>query len=165
MSDLNSPNRWYQIPIVWLVWGIPLFSIVFTLSIVWISVKTYDGVVVDDYYRKGLEINRALERDERAARSQLEAHGRVEGSALSLQLQSNVNEKWPDILELGFYHPTLSYRDVIVSLRHVGLGLYSANNVSIALGKWNVATGTREWRLSGVYFHPSALGFELNPLK
>ncbi len=165
MTNSDSQYRWYQIPIVWMVIGIPLVSIIVTLSIVWISVKTFDGVVVDDYYRKGLEINRELARDRNAKRIGLEAMASIIDDRLRFELRSNSNEPWPDKLELGFYHPTVSNRDVLVTLVHEGSGIYSALPPQLAFGKWNIMTGTETWRLKGTLFHPAEGGFFLKPVQ
>ncbi len=165
MAKADAQHRWHQIPIVWMVIGIPLFSIVFTLSIVWISVRTYDGVVVDDYYRKGLEINRDLARDRYAGENNLQASAVIEGSQLHIRLTSDADQLWPPALEVGFYHPTVSNRDVVVNLKHRGSGRYSSGAPEIRFGKWNVITGTDSWRLEGTLFHPDEDGFMLSPVK
>ena len=165
MSGSDTQHRWYRIPIVWMVIGIPLTSVVVTLSIVWISVKTFDGVVVDDYYRKGLEINRDLARDRYADSISLEAIANIADDRLRFELRGNTNGSWPDRLELGFYHPTVSNRDVLVTMLHDGSGHYSAASPSLAFGKWNVMTGTDTWRLKGTLFHPAEEGFSLKPIQ
>lgn len=165
MTGSSPKYRWYQVPIVWMVVGIPLFSIVVTLSIVWISIETFDGVVVDDYYRKGLEINRQLARDRNANSISLVASASIADDQLRFELRSNSNGPWPDSLELGFYHPTVSNRDVLVTLVHEGSGLYSAEPPQLAYGKWNVMTGTETWRLKGTLFHPAEGGFSLKPVQ
>ncbi len=164
-SSPKPESRWYRVPIVWMVIGIPLFSVVFTLSIVWISVKTFDGVVEDDYYRKGLEINRDLARDRYANSINLQAFGKIIGDKLNVQFESDVGEVWPDRLQLGFYHPTVANRDVILDLRHTSSGQYSASLSALGHGKWNVITGTDAWRLEGTLFHPAAMGFDLRPVQ
>ncbi len=165
MQDIDTPVRWHQIPIVWMVIGIPLFSIVFTLSIVWISVKTYDGVVVDDYYRKGLEINQDLARDRYASEIGLEANLLIEDGQLHVEFKSVPEEQWPEDLTLGFFHPTVSDRDIVVNLRYEGEGRYSAPVTGPGFGKWNVVTGTEDWRLKGVLFHPTEGGLVLKPVR
>ena len=165
MLNVNPENRWYRIPIVWMVIGIPAFSVVFTLSIVWISVQTYDGVVVDDYYRKGLEINRDLERDRYASKAGLQASVLIENGQLHVELKSLIDEQWPSSLTLGFFHPTVSNRDITIQLQHQGAGRYNAAMAEPGFGKWNVVTGTDTWRLKGVLFHPAEAGFVLKPVQ
>jgi len=165
MRNTEMQSRWYQIPIVWLVIGIPLFSIVFTLSIVWISVKTFDGVVEDDYYKRGLEINRDLARDRYADEGNLKASVRLDGEQLLVEMSGDAAEVWPELLELGFYHPTVSNRDVVVKLEHKGSGTYLSPAPALRFGKWNVVTGTEKWRLEGNLFHPDKDGFILNPVR
>ena len=125
--------------------------------------QTFDGVVVDDYYRKGLEINRALARDRYAASRELAAYATIADSDLKIEFTSSVPEVWPDSLKLSFYHPTVSNRDVTTALNHLGLGKYSAQSVNLGYGKWNVVAETEDWRLKGVVFHPTVNGFELEP--
>lgn len=168
MNTFNSnvQHRWYRIPIVWIVIGIPLFSVVFTLSIVWISIKTFDGLVVDDYYRKGLEINRDLARDRYASDINLVAFASISDGQLSLGLQSDSIETWPGKLKFGFYHPTVANRDVVMDLRHEGSGRYQSNEpVPLGHGKWNVIAETEIWRLEGTLFHPAKDGFSLKPVQ
>ncbi len=159
----GAPQPWYRIPLVWVVIGIPVFSVIITLCFVWISVQTFDGVVVDDYYRKGLQINRDLARDRYAAAKGIEAFGEIAASRLRLQFESDVAEAWPDQLPISFYHPTVANRDVTATLIHNGDGQYSAANLQLAPGKWNIVTETESWRLRGTVFHPSAAGIELRP--
>lgn len=53
-------------PLVWLVVGIPGLTIVAGLVTWWIAAQRADSDVADDHYRRGLAINRVLEREEAA---------------------------------------------------------------------------------------------------
>lgn len=55
-----TPQAWWRYPLVWLVIGLPAVVIAASLVSAWIAVHTPDSVVEEDYYRKGLEINRML---------------------------------------------------------------------------------------------------------
>ena len=49
---------------VWLVIAIPLSAVIVGMIMLTISIQTFDGLVEDDYYKKGKEINQVLARDE-----------------------------------------------------------------------------------------------------
>ncbi len=164
-ADVEVGPRWYQIPMVWMVIGIPLFSVISTLLIVWISIRTFDGVVVDDYYRRGMEINRDLARDRYANELNLQAAVSIDGRRLQVQFSGDDGTVWPMFLELFFYHPTVANRDVVVKLEHQHDGGYSATLANLRAGKWNVITGTESWRLQGTVYHPDDDGFSLHPVR
>ena len=164
MND-DSHQSWYRNPIVWIVIGIPATSIVVTLSIVWISIVSFDGLVVDDYYRRGLEINRDLARDLHAHKIKLNGSVTITGNAVTLELRSDSSEPHPNQLLVGFYHPTVANRDVLVTLQHQESGRYTGSFAQLPHGKWDVATGTDQWRLEGVFHYPRSSGLELSPIR
>ncbi len=65
MNDLPqaTPPPWWKHGLVWLVIAGPVAVIVAGLVTVWIAVRTPDPVVAEDYYRRGVEINKTLARD------------------------------------------------------------------------------------------------------
>lgn len=65
MNDLPqaTPPPWWMHGLVWLVIAGPVVVIVAGLITVWIAVRSPDPVVAEDYYRRGLEINKTLARD------------------------------------------------------------------------------------------------------
>jgi hypothetical protein len=54
----------------------------------WLAVKSNDGLVTDDYYRKGLAANQTIARSEQATRLGLVAGVRIAGDTLSVRLQA-----------------------------------------------------------------------------
>ncbi len=169
---IDSPSElrkncqpWYRVPVVWLVIGIPVTSVVVTLSIVWISIVSFDGLIVDDYYRKGLEVNRDLMRDKNAHSINLSGLITVRNKKLDLVLEADSNETFPEQLELGFYHPTVSKRDVISALSQYESGHYRGSLPNeLRYGKWIVSTGTSNWRLQGIIFYEGEAQFKLQPV-
>lgn len=64
-----NPNRtatparrsaWWQEPMMWLVVGGPLAVIVAGVATVTLAVRQPDPLVAEDYYRRGIEINKTL---------------------------------------------------------------------------------------------------------
>jgi hypothetical protein len=56
----SIPPPWWRYPLVWLVIGLPAAVVMASLASAWIAVHTTDTVVEENYYRKGIEINRTL---------------------------------------------------------------------------------------------------------
>jgi uncharacterized protein len=51
---------WYKYGHVWLVIAGPAIVVVAALATAWIAVRTPDPVLEEDYYRRGIEINKQL---------------------------------------------------------------------------------------------------------
>ncbi|WP_233167450.1 FixH family protein [Xylophilus sp. ASV27] len=60
-DDASSPcPPWYRFPLVWMVIGGPGIVVIASFVTLWLALGTPDPVVDQDYYRKGVEINRTL---------------------------------------------------------------------------------------------------------
>jgi hypothetical protein len=56
----DSSGAWWRFPHVWLVLGLPASVVVASFITLYIAVVGKDPVVDEDYYRKGIEINKTL---------------------------------------------------------------------------------------------------------
>ena len=65
-SSATEKKPWYRQPLVWLVIAFPAIAVVGGISLLILSINIDTGVVVDDYYKKGKEINMVLTRDKKA---------------------------------------------------------------------------------------------------
>ena len=65
-----------------------------------LAVTTYDGLVVDDYYEKGLQINRSMERDGLAERYELASIVMLgpSGGAIEARLQGSADFEAPEVV-------------------------------------------------------------------
>lgn len=54
----NRP--WWKFGLVWMVIAGPALVVAAGIATVWIAVRTPDPVVAEDYYRRGVEINKTL---------------------------------------------------------------------------------------------------------
>lgn len=142
---------WYAEPWAWLVFGLPLATVIACLLTILIAARTADGLVVDDYYKRGLEINRVLDR-EASARDLALAIDRVavEAAGFSFSLGGNEVFTPPAQLEVRFTHATRATADRTVIAGHLGGGHYRGaldGPAPLAAGPWYVDAGTPEWRL------------------
>lgn len=64
MKQSTSPSApWWTYGHVWLIIAGPALVVVAALFTAWLAIRTPDPVVEEDYYRRGLEINRMLAKD------------------------------------------------------------------------------------------------------
>ncbi len=60
MADNTNPKPWWRYGYVWLVISGPLLVVLAAIATAWIALANPDPVVADDYYRRGIEINKTL---------------------------------------------------------------------------------------------------------
>ena len=111
----------------------------------WIAFATSDGLVAEDYYKRGLGINAVLKREETAARRGIEA--RIERSAGQVRVQLRGVE--PPVLFLSLVHATRAGNDVRLRLERGADGNYQAALPPLAAGHWRaiVDDPRGEWRV------------------
>ena len=64
MKTLLTPTKpWYREPWPWLLMSGPAIVVVAGIITTVLAVRTHDGLVVDDYYKQGLAVNKDLSRD------------------------------------------------------------------------------------------------------
>lgn len=66
-STLNSAAPWWKFGYVWMVFGGPAIVVVASFITLYLAITRPDPVITEDYYRKGIEINKTLESDAAAA--------------------------------------------------------------------------------------------------
>lgn len=86
MTQLNKQGlnqdpqaqAWYRNPFVWMIIGGPSLVIVASFVTLFLAIK-YPDPAIDDYYRKGIEINKTLdaERDAMAPAVQARNHAQT----------------------------------------------------------------------------------------
>jgi hypothetical protein len=135
-----------------------------------IAIWSYDGLVADDYYKRGVAINKTLAREERSAALGLEALLTAQpGDTLQVTLQSSeATFEPPEVLHLHMVHPRFPDQDLRATLVHLKNGVYNAHFVSPEKGNWKVVLEGGDWRLpilnvrapiTEVHWEPSAAAF------
>lgn len=135
---------------MWLLISLPMTAVIAGMVTIYLAVSTSDGLVVDDYYKRGKAINVDLARDAAAARHELRADIDLDmrNNHVQLLLQGNI-EPLPETLTLSLLHPTQAGYDQLLSLQHAGDGVYSGAIDEVGRGNWYLQLETVEWRLSG----------------
>ena len=135
---------------MWLLISLPMTAVIGSMITIYLAVSTSDGLVVDDYYKRGKAINIDLARDATAARHELRADIELDmrNNHVQLLLQGNI-EPLPETLTLSLLHPTQAGYDQVLQLQHAGDAVYSGSVDEVGRGNWYLQLETVEWRLSG----------------
>ncbi|MBI3101863.1 MAG: FixH family protein [Burkholderiales bacterium] len=62
----STPSPWWRHGHVWLVIAGPLVVVVASFVTLWLAIRSPDPVVADDYYRRGIDINRRLQEPDKS---------------------------------------------------------------------------------------------------
>jgi hypothetical protein len=143
---------WYRQFWPWFLIALP-GSVVIAGLLTWaIAARHADDLVINDYYRSGLAINRDLEMLERARALGLEARVALENGRVTVAMRGSTA---PPALQMLLSHPLEADRDQLLRLPRAQDGLY--------LGEASWDPGTRwlwvieplglpeeqRWRLDG----------------
>lgn len=151
MFDTHTP--WHKQFWPWFLVAVPLVAVVGGLVTLYIAVTNTDGLVVDDYYKQGLAINRTLARDIKAQELGLVAVVRIDldTNKIHVQFTGDLESLNYEGLRLQLLHPTRANLDVTLDLKQLGQGSYMSELPSLVAGKWHLQLepDSREWRLTG----------------
>ncbi len=139
MQTNEQSKPWHKYPLVWMMVLIPFTAVIMGVVMMWLALDTDDGLVADDYYKLGLEINRVIERDKKAAELGLSAIIEFDNSAriLKIQFDKGLLESYPKILPLQLQHATRENSDISVVLDHgIGNQYIGHVNQTISEGIW-----------------------------
>lgn len=161
---VQKVKPWYQQPWVWLLIALPAAAVVGGMITLYLAITTSDGLVVDDYYKHGMHINRDLARDRAAQTHGLEAYLDVDMTRNRVTVTlSSQDYALPGALMLSFLHPTLPGHDQQVMLEQTEEGQYAAVIGELGPGKWYLQLEADDWRLSGRLHMPLNAPVQLTP--
>ena len=136
---------WYREPWPWILMSGPAAVIVAGLATTWIAYATADGLVADDYYKRGLAVNAVLGREQAAVRLGVAALFERSGDRVRVRLTGAA----PEALFLQFAHATRAGHDLRLRLMPAGGGLYEAALPPLVAGRWRLILEDPrgEWRV------------------
>jgi hypothetical protein len=113
---------WYKERWPWILMSGPLTVIVAGAITTWIAFASADGLVADDYYKRGLAVNVVLEREQAAVKRGIEARVERRGERVHVELRGDS----PPVLLLRLAHATRAGEDVQLRLERAADGRYGA---------------------------------------
>jgi len=146
-----TAHPWYRDRWPWLLMAGPIIVVVAGFATAWVAWSTDDGVVADDYYKRGLVINRELERTGRGEMLRLSAVlALAPDGAVRLELSGADGMEVPGAVRARFANATRAGFDRTATLSRMADGTYSGRIVPLPPGRWLVAVETDAWRLPAV---------------
>ncbi len=140
---------WYRQFWPWFLILLPASVVVAAVATLVIANRGADDLVVDEYYKNGLAINRQLEKKQRAETLGIAADLVVDGRSVVVQTRGPVQS---DTLQLRLSHPLEADRDFSVALEDFGSGIYRGTLQQPVALRWHwilQSAGDEPWRLDG----------------
>jgi hypothetical protein len=146
---------WYRETWPWLLIAGPALVVLAGIVTVWLAVASNDGLVADDYYKRGLAINQVLARDQVAAARGYAAVITYEPASGRVRVLLSGRDTPPALL-LSVVHPTKAGEDRIVPLARIAADTYEGVLPQPMAGRWRLAIedASRTWRLTADWRAP-----------
>jgi len=163
MNTSTKSSAWYRQPLVWMLIVIPLSAVLGGISMIYLAVTTDDGLVSDDYYKRGKGINLVIERDTEAKRLGLSAQLDINPENGTVLIALNSKDKLANKLELSLLHATRANHDQHIELTLTPEKKYHGLIEKLIPGKWYVQLHTEQWRLNAELQRPGKNSLLLAP--
>lgn len=158
MQTPANSTPWYRHRWPWLLMAGPGLVVVASFITLWLAIVSSDGLVTDEYYKKGLAINQTLALSERAKTLGLMAGLRFTLSTVSVRLSAEqAGFAPPARVRVTISHPTRAGLDQSQELT-LKDGYYSGPFRLPAAGHWLVLVEdeAKTWRVLGNVILPAA---------
>ena len=165
MNTMTETRRWYQEPYVWLLISLPMAAVVAGFYTLYLAIISDDGLVADDYYKRGKEINLVLKRDQMAATLGLSANTSFDfdNGKIAVDLRSQPSYQAPGQISLRLLHATRAGYDQSLTVQRLPNGQYFGLYKTLVPGRWYLQLETEDWRLTGQLTMPGENSAELAP--
>ena len=166
MMALDQRTVWYREPFVWMLILIPLTAVIGGVATLILAVQSDDGLVVDDYYWRGKEINRVLSRDDAAATKAIKAElfFDFDRGVVSVELRARDGVILPHTVQFALLHATRAGLDRTLELNRTPQGNYHGLVPVLASGRWYIQIEAEDWRLTGAMRVPHQPSVRIVPV-
>lgn len=145
----GDTEPWYRQFWPWFLISLPASVVVAGLFTLYIANRGADDLVVDDYYKDGLAINRQLEKKQRSLDLGITASLQFSDNHVTVRMAGPVDAATLDLL---LSHPLEADRDFSVTLARIAPGIYQAGLPATVAPRWHwtlTLEQTDGWRLDG----------------
>lgn len=150
-SSLKDTGPWYKQPWPWILMSGPAMVIVASVISAWVALSSSDGLVVEDYYKKGLSADQTIAMSAEAKKLGIETGISLTASEITVSLKSkDKNFVAPQKLTVTLAHPTRAGLDQTLTVVRNGTDFQGAYRLPKA-GHWIVTIQDEagSWRLMG----------------
>ena len=147
MNNHEPKHNWRREPLVWFIISLPLAAVIGGIITIYLAIESDDGLVTDDYYKRGLEVNKTLQRDNIAAILDLKADVSFSENKVNIKLQGNDKFDPPESVHASFLHPTKKGMDREANLLKTTNNDYVATMKQLPAGRWYLLIEAQDWRL------------------
>ena len=160
----STPGEWKREPLVWMLIAIPFSAVIMGVVMITLAIQSWSGLVVDDYYKKGKQINRVLARDKFAYELGLAAGLKIEtDGSIEIRFDPEVQFIPGDKIVLELVHATMPGLDQQLIMQKRDTHLLRGEIRLPGSGRWNLFLQTGDWRLTGSLQYPQQAAAELLP--
>jgi hypothetical protein len=151
MALVDEKSYWYREPFVWMLIVIPLTAVVGGIVTLVLAITSNDGLVVDDYYWHGKQINRVLGRDLAALERGIDAELLLDYDTqiVTVRFTARKPTALPAQIRLSLLHATRAGFDRTVELNRTADGSYHGLLPTLVAGHWYLQLENDDWRLVG----------------
>jgi len=155
-------KRWYREPWPWMLMAGPAVVVIAAMVTLWLALASDDGLVADDYYKRGLAVNQILARDAVAGARRYRAQVTF-APAFDRVRVTLAGDELPPALMLRVAHPTRAGMDRVVPLAAASPGIYEALLTPPPAGRWQltVEDAGHTWRLNAAWHVPGETVLQL----
>jgi len=159
-------ESWKSQPYVWMLILIPFSAVVVGMIMLTLAIQSDTGLVVDDYYKQGKQINQVLARDQAASAMGLSAALKfdTDNGKVEVSLKANSTLITNEEISLGLFHATKPDMDQNIVLKANEQQIYSATLDHLSDGRWHVHLATKTWRLTGSLYVPGGGSMQLSAI-
>jgi len=143
---MSAALPWYRHRWPWIIMAGPAAVVVAGAATIWIAFATADGLVAEDYYRRGLAINKVIAREEAARKLGVVADLSLSGGKIFVNLKGTE----PPAVFAHLVHATRAGYDQRLRLARTPAGIYEAELPELPAGRWRVSIEDPQgtWRIA-----------------
>lgn len=160
----KHPEPWYKQGWPWFLIALPATAVIAGFITLAIAINTWDGLVVDDYYKEGRAIVQTIGRSEHAKALGLSAQLTMRPDSLRIDLSAAKAEHLPESIRLTISHPTRGGSDQALLLSGPG-GVFEGAIAPLTNGRWLflIEDESRSWRMNGAAYIPTETVIRIDP--
>lgn len=169
----NTTDHWYKEPWMLLVVGGPVIVVIAGIITFYIAWQGSDKIISKDYYKQGLNIDKDIQRDAKAAKYKMRAMLELDKATgnISLQLESAAILPSAVTLNISASSSTAVYELLHkVTLSQMKPGMYggtlkiSSNSDNINLALWHIQVEAADWRLTADWHDPMHTSLQIKTI-